>query len=177
MNFKHGRNRLVLLFPLVVIVIKFPKIFLRDAIKSFWYSVKRRDFINLIKELTLPIEADEIKFSLFQGISENLREFKCSGFLFQKTYFSLFGLLNIQKYGKPVSETVDVWHILYSIATEEQKDLLMKDIHHLSQNNNFCIDDGILKLCDYGGKKTKKVVSELGEDFFRKASLIVLKNR
>ncbi len=171
MKIKKGKTRSVLQFKKMGVVLKFPKILLKKSYKNFISYLKDGD---LIKELSLPIYASEIKYPLLNGVAENWKEFITKGPRFQKTYFSFFGLINIQKYGEILPSEIDIWHILLAeIASGEEEKTLMKDIHHLSQRENFCIEAGLLKLCDYGGRKTEQVINELGENFLKKADTII----
>lgn len=172
MKIKSGKTRFVIVLPCLGIVIKIPKIRILEALNSSYFSFKNG---KLKKALHYPIDGNDITFPLLKGIIENWNESTRRGKFFQKTYLSFLGLINIQKYGAPIPKDVDVWRLLHITYPPNQKidALLQKDGHHFSQGRNFCIDSGIVKLLDYGGTETKRVVDALGNDFFMKFSSLI----
>lgn len=42
------------------------------------------------------------------------------------------------------------------------------DAHHIYNTDNFCLDDGKIRLVDYGRKITQEIVEEFGEKILQK---------
>lgn len=62
------------------------------------------------------------------------------------TYFSLFGLINIQKTGTPIDiDELDFEWQIYKITNND----LYCDIHHLGNPDNFVMLDGKIMIVDY----------------------------
>ncbi len=170
MQIKKGQDRIVFIFPLIGIVIKFPIIHFFRVFRRT-YCVLRGDGKNKkekwewIKEhLTYPIEAYfGFKGLLFRGLVANWREFwfylKTRHSFLQPTYFSLFGLLNIQRYDEPCRlQNVDLWCQLYEMTNGQVFD----DSHHFENPHNFCFHNGKLRMLDYGSRRTWGVISNYG---------------
>lgn len=179
MEIKRGMNRFVLLMPNLGMVLKFPRILWRDFFSACWYYLKTGNIEEMFGELEFPVEVSEIKFTLCKGFHDNWKEFEFSlrernGNL-ETTYFSLFGILNLQQ-ASGSSTDFDVWSVLRKTGTDEEKDALQKDIHHFSNPENFSLTkEGKIKLRDYGSKKTQKVLKTLNKDFFARAEKSIKK--
>lgn len=170
MKLKKGTSRIVLVLPALHIVVKLPVIRLRAAIEIFIDHLKRPSW--LYQELfVFEVSAmHTIKWCLFFGIVSNWREF----WFYQTTkhpfvtptYFSLLGLVNIQRFEEQISRTsVDrnlFWHNLYILTDGE----VMKDSHHFDDPQNYCLVDGKLKLIDYGNWRAQEVVQKYGLRIF-----------
>jgi hypothetical protein len=162
MNITHGRARFVFIFPRLKIVLKIPKIYVIQFVQSAIFSLKHKRFLVYWR---YSVEQGEHKWLLFNGFLENIGEFlffrKRKYPVLLKTYFSLFGLLNIQKLGKKLPDTIDIWHVFNRVGTNEEVDALWKDAHHFSENGNFFWEDERLQMNDYGSKKCHHVLDTL----------------
>lgn len=99
-----------------------------------------------------------------QGILDNWREFlffrRTHHPFLRPTYFSLFGLLNLQRAGKSVQlSQPEFWAQIHALL---RSNAAWEDIHHFSNPDNFCIDNGQLQILDYGSLLTQKAVRENG---------------
>ena len=172
MQIKKGQNRIVLLFPSVKIVIKVPIIHLLTVIHSIFINRRRRDWKFLRINITSPLCGKYRGYRgyrayLFLGIVCNWNEFwffwKTRNFFLQPTYFSFFGLFNIQKLGIKCAVTrVNLWDQLKIISDK----LVEKDYHHFSVPKNFTLDKGKLRILDYGDQKTQEIILECGKKIF-----------
>lgn len=164
MKFKIGRYRLVFIFPFFGIAIKFPVIRLFNF---FWMIIRhlvRLKVKRIYKEAILSVDCD-IGYNnwLFGGIVANWREFvffrKTKHPFLLPTYFSLFGLFNIQMAGEPcLFKEVDLWCQLYELTDGK----VFADSHHFGNSNNYCFNGGVLRILDYGSKKTHGVIIGFG---------------
>lgn len=106
------------------------------------------------------------KAGLLKGLRDNWMEF-----LFwvtthhpftQPTYFSLLGLVSIQRRGTPVEMRYPYFQVqMEQLMGSEAFD---KDPHHFCEDRNFCLDGRVLRITDYGNKKTRMLIQELGMD-------------
>ena len=175
MEIKKGQQRIVLVLPRLNIVIKFPIIYLNAAVANSFYlfrdvirirdkeAIKERLKIEFLATLDSSM-ITSILGSLFGGILVNWKEFKfywkTKNSLLQPTYFSFLGIFNIQRYGKLCqSRPVDLWCQLRKLTNNE----VFKDSHHFDNPNNFCVDNGRLKMLDYGNNKCQLVIMLYGE--------------
>ena len=157
MKIKKGTDRIVVAFPLLGIVVKIPII----------------HFIRLFSVLTtekgeFPLYWKYWKMKIFSGLISNWNEFRFywrtrNPFL-QPTYFSIFGLLNIQRYGEPCNlQIVDLWCQLHELTDGSVFD----DSHHFANPNNFCFYKGKLRISDYGSQRSHRVIMKYGERIFK----------
>lgn len=188
--FAKGDNRCVLAIPRLGVVFKFPRIRVWDAAHILWWGIKRhfrapspkgrrepfsvflhRQFIEYSVESNWTF-----KSSLGRGVMDNWRERRyykrvslLQRQLLQPTYFSLFGFLNIQKYGKPVGRPEDdvgvpLYHAFFKIAGQA----LIRDGHHWVSAANFHLDNGSIRVLDYGNLKTQAILDEFGLEILRR---------
>lgn len=168
MKFKKGHYRFVFVFPSLGIAIKFPIIRLWCLVKNIVYLTVRMRWESLWREMSSSIDFDfGLKGLLFRGIVDNWREFlffrKTRNIFLQPTYFSFFGLLNIQKTSEPcMLNYVDLWCQLYELTGGKVFD----DSHHFENPDNFCFANGKLMILDYGSKGTHGVINEFGAKIF-----------
>ena len=103
----------------------------------------------------------------FRGIADNWREriFYQDANIFhrlllQATYFSFFGLFNIQRYGKPADrkDAHAIYRSFYLVAGQG----LVEDSHHWTNAGNFHLASDGPKLLDYGSPETQKIVGDFG---------------
>jgi len=192
MRFIEGNKRYVLVFPDDGFVLKFPIIYWgsvlgrlktgRSRHRQRQEGMKRGQWFSefLWEELFGEHHATfewKIREFLFAGFVENWRErqyYRLSTGarrrLLQPTWFSFFGLVNIQKYGMPSPQPRTVADLragkriydrLFDIAGED----LNMDGHHFAYNPNFHICGSRLKFLDYGGLETQCVIDKYAEQF------------
>jgi hypothetical protein len=169
MQIRKGKDRIVIILPLLGIVIKFPIVHFFLAVIAFFHRVpKGKKWEYLKKYISLPIEYTYgFRWLLFTGISANWNEFwfwwKTRNSFLQPTYFSLFGLLNIQQYDQPCQLLEDdLWCQLYELTNSKVFD----DSHHFTNPRNFCFSRGKLRMLDYGSRLSQRVVEKYGEKIF-----------
>lgn len=171
-----GKDRIVLAFPALGFVVKFPIIWLRRPIADTWSQIKTRRWKSLvyIYKKWAPECRYVISGMLLRGIVANQRERMISkrarSEFPQPTFFSFFGLLNIQRYGAPCDgEYLDLWLQIRKITRESA----YKNPHQFSIPSNYCLVNGKLHILDYGGhgsawvvlKYGKKIVDEFDPEF------------
>lgn len=170
---KRGRNRLVFIFPKLGVVVKFPILhlsrifgmikghFSEGGWKFFWKTFKHE--FNYYTADTIGSFKREVFFGLIANWNEFYLYWKTRSLFLQPTYFTLFGFLNIQKYGNPCQlQDVDLWCQLHILTDGKVWD----DSHHFSNSKNFSFDDGKLRIVDYGSYTVNNVVILHGEKIF-----------
>ena len=81
-----------------------------------------------------------------------------------QTYFSLFGLVNIQRSGQEVEMNSDEFmHQINHITDGEATTI---DVHTFKGPYNFCSENGRLKIVDYGSRETQQVIEKWGEKIY-----------
>ena len=164
MKIKKGHHRFVFIFPSLGIAIKLPFIRLWCLVKNVLHLSARMKWRSLWIEMSSPVGYDfGLKSLLFHGIANNWTEFmffqKTRNVFLQPTYFSFFGLLNIQKASDPCElNYVDLWCQLYELTDGK----VFVDRHHFENPDNFGFTNGKLRILDYGNKKTHGVITEFG---------------
>jgi len=160
---RKGEKRIVFIFPKMHFAVKLPIIHLFLAIK-FGYAKTGR-WNHLKKYLGYPMEAmGGFKWFLFRGLSSNWNEIcfylKTRNLFLQPTYFSFFGLLNIQRCDDPCElKSHDLWAQLREL-TEGR---VSEDEHHFDNPDNFCFRDKKLRMIDYGSKRSHGVLLKYSE--------------
>jgi len=107
---------------------------------------------------------------LLAGIMANLQEFYFTIFhrnnFIMPTYFSFFGLINIQKKGDKITfwDSEDIW--AYVCKNSIHRNQPYCDSHVFSNIDNFCIDRGKLRICDYGSRNVQEFLNLNGERLF-----------
>ncbi len=163
-----GSTRYVLSLPRIGLVIKFPVIRVSTAWKALRVILrsKNRDVFEHLRlemfEWTYEMYGT-IKRFLFLGIAENWHEYAFSrntkNMPIKTTFFSLFGLCNIQQYGKPLEIPGNPWHLWWKRCIHVfGSNTVIKDGHHFENPKNFCREGDMLIYLDYGSKKTQKVM-------------------
>ena len=162
---KRGQTRIVLIIG-NWFVIKLPIIYLRAGLNNAFGSIKRGHFISHeIKKYNYLISGS-VKRYLLAGLINNWKEFrfykKSKLPILMPTYFSFFGLFNIQKAGQPISiKSVDLWCQLYGLTNGR----IFDDSHTFNDPTNFCIERGRLKIIDYG-EEVHAVLTKYGYKIF-----------
>ena len=154
-----GENRVVLMFP--SFVLKFPRIRPIRAGRHVWFAIKKRNW-KLLKLMLFRNASGTLPFFVFMGFVVNWNEYryyrqtKCD--ILMPTYFSLFGIINVQKRGKSFQHTQPNWFEVLCLATD---DLVRQDGHTFDDADNFVLkSDGSLALVDYGDKVTQRIHSQ-----------------
>lgn len=165
MQFHKGQNRAVWLLPELGIVVKFPIVYFRPVFAALTTDLWRFGWKGFKAYWDTPLEAyGGFRSWLFKGLAANWMEFwlytKTHNPFLQPTYFSLLGLVNVQRYGNPCPlKHVDLWCQLHELTNGQVWD----DGHHFSNTQNFTFDGGVLRMLDYGSSRTRKVVLLYGE--------------
>ena len=173
MKIVKGESRLVVVFPELGIVIKFPIIHLAIGFRVFWDDLSRKGNRLHDELFRYTIEMyGSLKRLLFKGVVDNWREcrfYKKTRHSFcQPTYFSLFGFLNIQRFAHTCTlQEIDLWCQLHELT----KGAVFKDSHHFINPDNFCLNGGMLRILDYGGVRTQEVVREFGDNILQNFNL------
>ena len=173
MKKKEGTTRTVYIFK--YIVIKFPLIKIAKAFKHYKSVHGNKRKTELIERALqkrpfyeLAYAMNTVRGLLFTGIIQNWNEFLfCIKYRYPKyvapTFFSFFGLFNIQKYGQEL--TVDLWKFRNAID-DITKGLSGNDVHVFYRPINFCQVNGHVKCIDYGSRKTQEVLLKYGQKIF-----------
>lgn len=166
MYVKKGRDRLVLVFPILGIVAKFPVIRMREILKKIFRCVRDGHWKYLEYLCTEWKPESEYVFSgmLLRGIVSNRREralWKRTHHPFlQPTPFSFLGFFNIQIYCKPYGGCcIDLWSQIQRITKEEA----YNNSHQFSEPSNYCLVGRKLRILDYGGSGSARIVMKYGE--------------
>ncbi len=165
---KVGTTRIVILIPLLCLVVKIPIIRFFMLFKDLMYSIIS-PYPKKWKYFWIPPTACPfgLRCYIIAGIVANWSEYrfyrKTKNPFLWPTYFSFFGIFNIQKIGKKSDYSSNkIWDILYTIAGND----LVADNHCFANRNNFCVDENNkLRLIDYASKGAQKVILQYGEQF------------
>lgn len=164
MQFKKGADRVVVIFPFLRIAVKFPIIRLWLAIRLLYRDIKSGKWERLSKDWSWPIEVrGGFKGLLLRGLAANWGEFlfywQTRNPFVQPTYFSFFGLFNVQRADEPCRLKEDnLWCQLYELTNGQVFD----DSHHFAEPRNFCFSNGKLRMLDYGSRKSRGVIARHG---------------
>lgn len=173
MEKKTGTTRTVYIFK--YFVIKLPLIKIVKAYKHYMGLRKNesgRELMGRILQKRPFYETahliDSVRGLLFTGIVHNWCEFWFCvkhGYpvYVAPTFFSFFGLFNIQKYGKRLD--VDLWKFRLAIDEITQKNS-GKNAHVFYRPVNFCEIDGHVQCVDYGSHRTQEVLLKYGERIY-----------
>jgi hypothetical protein len=185
MTVKYGTSRMVILLPRLGIALKFAQFHPFRVLRLLWNSIFhkkekygklnwcqrtkknfKRAFYNKSGEENLPF----FWMHLFQGLFDNISEFTFHLLNIKNkfpvpTYFSLFGIVNIQALQKNVcKKDEDVWHHL--CKSSSHKELWNSSKHTFSVAGNFSTDrDGKLKVIDYASKEVQRMIRKYGDKF------------
>jgi len=179
---KIGREKIVLLMPKLGIVVKLPRIRFVGVIKSVIHNLLKGDWLRLKTHFKRAPTIPEFSYwyPILSGIVTNFSEFwyyatTWNPFL-QPTYFSLFGLINIQRYGEPCTMPQQEFrNELERIVGQKY----MWDSHHFINPANFCLTVGKmrekdseisrvrLRMHDYGTPRSQAVVTICGYYIYR----------
>lgn len=171
-----GSNRVVLDFFRLGFVFKFPIVHLKMFFQTVWFLVFEaricREWFGevwgLFSRPTDFMGAPCLRMMFFKGIVHNWREFwfylvERPAYA-QSTYFSLFGLMNIQKKG--ILLRMEYGEFKKSIIHLIGEKAYYSDGHHFRNTDNFSVENGKLKFLDYGGLGTQKIIREYGAHLY-----------
>lgn len=165
MQTRKGRDRIVFIFPLVRVAVKFPIFHFFEATKLFFYRPKKGGRWKYLKRYVFRQLGSNfgVKGLLFRGVSANWVEFlfylKTKNSFLQPTYFSLFGLLNIQRCGEPCQlQEINLWCQLNELTNGKVYD----DSHHFRNPHNFCFHKHRFRILDYGNRQGHDVIIQYG---------------
>lgn len=159
-QFHCGRWRWVIALPPLGIVLKFPRFHPLEWLFHLYLYRKIRWKVWCASELNA--QSAFYRYSI-GGLSDNFGEWlfylRHPHPFLQPTYFSLFGLMNVQRYGAPLDEVHERenqrmyrWSLMTDFGVS-------KDNHTFGSNKNFCLDhDGNIHILDYGQKRTQRVL-------------------
>jgi hypothetical protein len=163
---KKGKDRFVLIFPTLGVVVKIPMIRILRALKAVFFKIRDRHWKGLARICSrwAPESLFAISAMLFKGIIANQREYvlwkRSHNPFLQPTFFSFFGLFNIQAYGKPYEgHEPDLWIQIRKITREEA----YCNPHQFSEPHNYCIVNGKLRILDYGGGRSARIILRYGK--------------
>ena len=137
----------------------------------------RENIIARSKEIDLEVipfksyEIMGIRYNLFRGIMANWNEYcfyrKTKNLFVMPTYFSLFGLINIQKRGQEISfwNRSDIWE--YICRNSISPNQVFCNSHSFRRKENFCLDGDKIKMLDYGNRHVHKFLELNGENLFK----------
>jgi len=170
MKIYKGKSRIVFVFS--KIAIKLPIIRFIKAFKIAKYWIKRRIFWQSIYEYNY-YTYSTVQIFLLLGIMENWNEYRfykeTKSIFLVPTYFSLLGLVNFQKIGKPFYMNEELfWKRLYHITQGK----IFDDPHHFLDQKNFSKTDDRLQMLDYGNHKCFRVIREYGDKIFEEFEFV-----
>lgn len=166
MKMKSGTTRKVLI--LWIFAIKYPKIIWRDGIihepcagKIIISSGQKTRWKARLRRLLLGMKSNWAEYIFY---------WKHRLPILMPTYFSLFGLLNIQLAGQETGFSSEVDLSLYQqISKICESDIeIHNDIHVFGCIDNFCRSGDRLIIVDYAGSKTQNILQKWGDRIFEK---------
>lgn len=168
MKIAKGKLRFVVALPSLGIAIKFPRIYFLRMFYQLLRDVLFLSWVRVYRMACFGIDSPAVwgyRKMLFAGIRTNWREFRffrtTRNPFCQPTYFSFFGLLNIQKFAETPCNLH--WRVLAVQIYEITNELSRMDGHHFEFQENFCFEGGKLRILDYGSPKTQLVIVAFGE--------------
>ncbi|MFA5124655.1 MAG: hypothetical protein WC473_02410 [Patescibacteria group bacterium] len=163
---KQGYTRFVVLIPCLGIAIKIAKINLFKGLDRLFiepWEIKGYVWYWFKYQLTIDSQhGDSFRHHLFRGINANWQEFrfylKTKHPLLQPTYFSFFGLFNIQKIASAPLTTKSVPYFQFKALSPRAK-----GEHNFDSPENFCLENNRLRILDYGDIDVREAVLADGD--------------
>ncbi len=167
MLFQKGTTRFVLVFPRLGFVLKLPII----NFKNVWWGIKytkRNGWKASLEVWKNKVTNQNSPFySVMMGLMANWMEWcfwnKTKHPLLQPVYFSAFGLINIQKYGKPLEYSEVEWLGMNMQVITNQTSHSHGRGHTFGEAKNYTAVNGHLRLLDYGSKNLWPVIHRYGD--------------
>lgn len=179
-SFHMGDSRVVVAIPQAGVVLKFPRVHVRNLGRLFASEFKGRPFrVGLKKNLVslFKYDVDTLwapKRLLFKGFADNWREWRFSQEfnhpVLARTHLFMGGV-NVQAYAAPlpfqVEETFEgvmefVRRFLPILGNK-----IARDGHHFENHENFGVIDGHFVVVDYAGHKVQSILREHADDLVR----------
>lgn len=166
MKIKKGSNRLIIIFPKLGFVIKFAIIRWWGIYRNISYCLRHwftdgKETLKIIWGFE-PQAQLSLRGYFVKGFLDNLSErhfYKnTKNPLLRPTFFSFFGIFNIQKFGRPCVCDKRCFH---SQMVKIIGGGVFKDPHHL-EPQNFCWQNNLLQMIDYASPKVQKIIREFG---------------
>lgn len=169
--------RRVFVFPRLGIVVKTARFYWRISwenlshkIRKFGLSSAWSFFFSGTEETT-----GSPRRLLAKGLRDNWEEFwfywRFRHSVLQPTYFSLFGLVNIQKWGEILDEEEfeqkRIWGQMLDLTNKETR----SDGHHFTNPANFCLENQHLRMVDYGSPATRKILRKWADVLYEQVLL------
>ncbi len=165
MHVTHGKLRSVIALPMLGIAIKYPTLpsighilaVLTEDIRVVLETAFQRRTENLVFPFTTAIFANWHEYTFYKRTR--------NPFL-HPTLFSLLGIINVQPLAVPLSRDAGkhIYEALWALTTRDRtRKLLSLDVHHFFHGENFCTDQGMLRILDYSSKATQLVIRDLGD--------------
>ncbi|MFH0846377.1 MAG: hypothetical protein V1851_03210 [Patescibacteria group bacterium] len=178
-----GSSRIVFVFD--KIAFKFPKIAIIKYLKEFFVlffwekdsltrTVKRYLTRRYLTGSVYSKNHPGLKYYLLNGLVSNWQEFlfwrKYKNIFCEPTYYSLFGLINIQRVSYPYDK---IDRKSFWIKMQETPGYDRDDGHHFSNPKNFGIRKKQILIVDYGNPITQRVILKYGENITEHFSKIL----
>lgn len=164
MKIKKGTSRVVLVIPNLGIAIKIPRVQLLVVFRGTARLCLKRDWQMLRIDWSMSAtHSAGFRGRLLKGLLDNRSEFafyrRTHDPFLLPTFFSLFGLFNIQLYGEECGVTrVNLWTQLCGLTDRD----VWADSHAFDWPPNFCRRDGKLLILDYASKGAQEVIEKWG---------------
>ncbi len=172
MRFHRGSIRSVLIIG--SLAFKFPQINPLKALHNIIIALSWKGEMTLRERIYLTLSLnDEVlntsQYYLFRGIRANLRErrfYKSSRLsILVPTYFSLFGLVNIQRAGDIIEMGIDDFvSEIMKLTNNDQS--IHDDTHTLTNPANYVEMDGHLMIVDYGSSGCRNYLMKWGQEIY-----------
>lgn len=159
-----GKSRVVWVLPCLGLVVKWPVIQWR---KVCWGISRTFNSCpgNRIKGIlnSFRKEREDYQEFFLSGFVRNWQEFrfwhKTRHPFIAPTYFSFFGLFNLQKFAERCPMDIDaLWRLAFMASHCE----ILEDGHHFENPTNFGSIDKSVYLLDYGESVTQEIITEYG---------------
>lgn len=168
MQIKHGTTRVVFVIPCLGIAIKIAKINLFKGFNSLFinpwhYQGFKNCWSSFLDQFRFTCsELCTFRYYWFRGINANWQELifyqKTKHPLLQPTYFTFFGLANIQKIARTPLTTKSDSYYQFTALSE-----IAKGEHVFQNPENFCLENGQLRFLDYADPATREAIVADGQ--------------
>lgn len=154
---------------------KYREYYQKELLKNI-LEEKEKFGMKIVPQKRHEIDYNYPLYYLMMGILPNIQERRfyrqTRNQFVMSTYFSLFGLVNIQKRGEQINfwNGEDIFRYLcYNSQNRNQPHI---DGHTLCEIENFVLDDdGHIKLVDYGNKQVGSFLELNGENLYNNFKL------
>jgi hypothetical protein len=149
-------------------VIKLARVYPRRAFANLFY--KGLDWKRIQGELSFPIGSlGSVRRLLLKGVVDNWREWRFwvnhKHPVCQPTYFSFFGIFNVQALSEPCTmKNANLWAHLFVLTGGA----VFKDGHHFADNRNFGFCAGQIRMLDYASTGSQEVITQYGDTIVKR---------